>query len=62
MADGLEKNGKNGKYQPSGKGVKKRAKTDENSGHYVVASSLPPEHRGPNDNRWNAARSCQYCI
>ena len=43
MADGLEKNGKNGKYQPSGKGVKKREKTDENSGHYVVARSRPPE-------------------
>ena len=28
-------------------------KTDDYSGHYVIASSRPPE-------RWNAARSCQY--
>ena len=30
------------------------------SGHYVIASSLPPERIRPNDDRWNAARSCQY--
>ena len=24
---------------------KKKEKTDENSGHYVIASSQPPEHR-----------------
>ena len=29
------------------------------SGHYVIASSLPPELLRPNDDRWNAARSCQ---
>ena len=29
------------------------------SGHYVIASSLPPERLRPNDDRWNAARSCQ---
>ena len=34
-------------------------KNDENSGHYVIASSLPPERLRPNDDRWNAARSCQ---
>ena len=33
-----EKNGKNG-------GKKKREKTDGNSGHYVIASSRPPERR-----------------
>ena len=32
----------------------KREKTDKNSGHYVNASSRPPERR------WNIARSCQY--
>ena len=26
-------------------GKKKREKTDENSGHYVIASSRPPERR-----------------
>jgi len=31
-------------------------------GHYVIASSLPPERLRPNDDRWNAARSCQYQI
>ena len=30
------------------------------SGHYVIASSLPPEQRDPNDDRWNAACLCQY--
>ena len=33
-----EKREKNGKK-------KKREKTDENSGHYVIASSRPPERR-----------------
>ena len=36
---------------------KNKEKTDENSGHYVVASS-----RLPNAERWNAARSCQLEI
>ena len=36
-----------------------KEKTDENSGHYVIASSLPPKRLRPNDDRWNAARSCQ---
>ena len=35
-----EKNGKNGK-----KKREKREKTDGNSGHYVIASSRPPERR-----------------
>ena len=33
------------KYQPSGEGGKKEEKTDENSGHYVIASSRAPERR-----------------
>ena len=41
------------------KGKKIKENTDENSGHYVIASSLPPERLRPNDDRWNAARSCQ---
>ena len=38
---------------------KKKRKNGVFSGHYVIASSLPPERRRPNDDRWNAARSCQ---
>ena len=38
--DGGTGGGKNGK-----KNGKKKEKTDENSGHYVVASSRPPERR-----------------
>ena len=45
---------------------KKKEKRKENngvfSGHYVIASSLPPERLRPNDDRWNAARSCQNQI
>ena len=48
-----------------GKEEKKRKEEEEKndvfSGHYVIASSLPPERLCPNDNRWNAARSCQKC-
>ena len=40
---------------------KKKEKNGVFSGHYVIASSLPPERLRPNDNHWNAARSCQ-CI
>ena len=46
-------------------GEKKKKKKKEKkkngvfSGHYVIASSLPPERLRPNDDRWNAARSCQ---
>ena len=39
---------------------KEEEKNDVFSGHYVIASSLPPERLHPNDARWNAARSCQY--
>ena len=38
-----EKNGKNGGGKKMGE--KKREKTDGNSGHYVIASSRPPERR-----------------
>ena len=38
---------------------KKREKNGVFSGHYVIASSLLPEQLRPNDDRWNAARSCQ---
>ena len=45
-------------------GEKKRKEEEEKndvySGHYVIASSLPPERLRPNDDRWNAARSCQF--
>ena len=39
--DGEKKNGKN----TGGKKQEKKEKTDENSGHYVIASSRPPERR-----------------
>ena len=38
---------------------RKEEKNDVFSGHYVIASSLPPERLRPNDDRWNDARSCQ---
>ena len=38
--DGEKKHGKNGK-----KKREKKENTDENSGHYVIASSRPPERR-----------------
>ena len=48
------------KGNSGGKGKKRRKeKTDENSGHYVIASIRPPERHCPNDDRWNAPRSCQ---
>ena len=40
MRKGRDRGKKNGK-----KTGKKREKMDENSGHYVIASSRPPEHR-----------------
>ena len=39
---------------------KRKEKNGVFSGHYVIASSLPPERLRPNDDRWNAARSCQF--
>ena len=42
-----------------GKRKEEEEKNDVFSGHYVIASSLPPERLRPNDDRWNAARSCQ---
>ena len=41
---------------------KEEEKNDVFSGHYVIASSLPPERLRPNDDHWNAARSCQFII
>ena len=38
---------------------KEKEKNGVFSGHYAIASSLPPERLRPNDDRWNAARSCQ---
>ena len=38
---------------------KRKEKNGVFSGHYVIARSLPPERLRPNDDRWNAARSCQ---
>ena len=41
---------------------KKKKKKEKNgvfSGHYVIAGSLLPERLRPNDDRRNAARSCQ---
>ena len=40
---------------------KKRKKRKECrfSSHYVIASGLPPKRCRPNDDRWNATRSCQ---
>ena len=42
-----------------GEKKKRKEKNGVFSGHYVIASSLPPERLRPNDDRWNAARSCQ---
>ena len=36
---------KTGKKKKKKTGEKKREKMDENSGHYVIASSRPPERR-----------------
>ena len=48
--------GNNGEEKNGGKNSEK---TDENSGHYVIASSRLPQRHRLNDDRWNAARSCQ---
>ena len=45
-----------------GKKEKRKKRKEKNgvfSGHYVSASSLPPERLRPNDDRWNAACTCQ---
>ena len=52
--DGEEK-----KKKKKGKKKRKRENNGIFSGHYVIASSLQPERLCPNDDRWNAARSCQ---
>ena len=48
----------------NGKRNKKEKKEEKKkngifSGHFAIASSLPSERLRPNDDRWNAARSCQ---
>ena len=45
-----------------GKRKKRKEKNGVFRGHYVIASSLPPKQLRPNDDRWNAARSCQNQI
>ena len=51
--------GRDGKKEEKKKEEKKKEeKNAVFSGHYVIASSLPPERLRPNDDRWNAARSC----
>ena len=40
-----KKGKKTGKKNGGEKTGKKREKTDENSGHYVIASSRPPDRR-----------------
>ena len=54
--DGEEKKKKKEKEK---KRKEKKEKNGVFSGHYVIASSLPPEQLRPNDDRWNAAHSCQ---
>ena len=44
---------------PTGTELGKKEKNGVFSGHYVIASILPPERLRPYDDRWNAARSCQ---
>ena len=39
------RDGGNGKKTGKEKNGEKKEKTDENSGHYVIASSRPPERR-----------------
>ena len=54
--------GRDGKRKEKRKEKKKEKRKEKNgvfSGHYVIASSLLPERLRPNDDRWNAARSCQ---
>ena len=51
--------GRDGKRKEKKKKKRKEEKDGVFSGHYVIASSLPPERLRPNDDRWNAARSCQ---
>ena len=41
---------------------KKKEKNGVFNGHYVIASSLPPERLCPNNNCWNAARSSQLIM
>ena len=47
------------KGRDGGEKMKKKENNGVFSGDYVIASSLPPERLRPNDDHWNAARSCQ---
>ena len=49
-----------GKRKKRKRKKEKREKNGVLSGYYVIASSLPLERLRPNDDRWNAARSCQH--
>ena len=51
--NGEKKRGKNGKKTEK----RKKKNTDENSGHYVIASSRPPERR-PLERRTLAPKVC----
>ena len=42
--------------------IKRKENNGVFSGNYVIASSLRPERLRPNDDRWNAARSCQLVL
>ena len=50
------------KGRDGGEKMKKKENEGVFSGHYVIASSLPPERLRPNDDRWNATRSCQLTL
>ena len=57
--------GRDGKRKEKRKEKKKekKEKKEKNgvfSGHYVIASSLPPKRLRPKDDHWNATRSCQF--
>ena len=54
-----------GKKEKRTKKKEKKKEKEKNGvfcGHYVIASSLPPERLRPNDDRWNAARSCHILL
>ena len=57
--DGEEKKKKKKKEKRK---EKEKEKNGVFSGHYVIASSLPPERLRPKDDRWNAARSCHILL
>ena len=50
---------KNEKRKKRKEKKKEKEKNGVFSGHYAIAISLPPERQRPNNDHWNAARSCQ---